>query len=104
VPSECIEAFGRIIIESFALGVPVIGSRIGGIPELVVDGETGYTFEPGNAGDLRTKLEKLLGDEEQRVRFGCNARARVEREMNQDAHYEGLMAIYEKACRKRQTR
>ena len=104
VPSECIEAFGRIIIESFALGVPVIGSRIGGIPELVVDGETGYTFEPGNAADLRAKLEKLLGDEEQRARFGRNARARVERDMNQDAHYNGLMAIYEKACRKRQTR
>ncbi|NCC94634.1 MAG: glycosyltransferase, partial [Opitutae bacterium] len=84
--------------------VPVIGSRIGGIPELVVDGETGYTFEPGNAGDLRAKIERLLGDDEQRARFGRNARARVEREMNRDTHYEQLMKIYERAAAKRRNR
>ncbi|HHD83003.1 MAG TPA: glycosyltransferase, partial [Bacteroidetes bacterium] len=48
IPSECYEAFGRTIIESFALGKPVIGSRIGGIPELVKDGKTGYTFTPSD--------------------------------------------------------
>lgn len=104
VPSEWFEAFGRILIESFALGVPVVGARIGGIPELVVDGETGYTFEPGNAADLRAKIEALLSDSDRRAQFGRNARRRVEQDMNRDAHYEQLMQIYEKARLKRAAR
>jgi len=104
VPSECIEAFGRTIIESFALGRPVVGARIGGIPELVVDGETGFTFEPGNPEDLRAKIGTLLSSSGRREQFGRNARARVEREMNRDAHYEQLMQIYAKARLKRAAR
>jgi glycosyltransferase involved in cell wall biosynthesis len=104
VPSECIEAFGRIIIESFALGIPVVGARIGGIPELVVDGETGYTFEPGNVEDLRAKITTLLADPARRAQFGRAGRERVEREMGPDAHYAQLMQIYEQARAKRAAR
>jgi len=59
VPSLCFEAFGMVIIEAFAYDTPVIGSRVGGIPELIKDGKTGLLFKPGNTIDLSKKLMDL---------------------------------------------
>ena len=56
VPSLCIENAPTIILESFARGIPVLASRVGGIPEMVKEGESGWLFEPGNPGELREKL------------------------------------------------
>jgi glycosyltransferase involved in cell wall biosynthesis len=56
VPSIWNEPFGRIVIEAFAAGVPVLGSRIGGIAETVVDGRNGYTFTPNDTEDLANFL------------------------------------------------
>jgi glycosyltransferase involved in cell wall biosynthesis len=56
VPSIWNEPFGRIVIEAFAKGVPVIGSRIGGIAETIVDGRNGYTFRPSVSDDLAELL------------------------------------------------
>lgn len=58
VPSEWYENNPMTIIEAYSAGTPVIGARIGGIPEIVIDGETGYQFESGNADDLMTKIQK----------------------------------------------
>jgi glycosyltransferase involved in cell wall biosynthesis len=44
------------IIESYSVGIPVIGARIGGIPEIVVNGKTGFQFESGNVEDLKSKI------------------------------------------------
>ena len=62
VPSIWYENFPGVIIESFAFGVPVIGSNIGGIPEMVIEGKNGMLFNPYKEGDLE---EKLLRFEEQ---------------------------------------
>ncbi len=97
IPSECYEAFGRTIIESFALGKPVIGSRIGGIPELVKDGITGYTFTPGDASDLRNKILMLINKPDLTTDMGANARKFVKENYNSDKHYDGLMKIYRMA-------
>jgi len=72
----------------------VIGARIGGIPELVKDGKTGYAFTPGDAGDLRNKIECLLKNPDLAVEMGKNGRGFVEEEFNAEKHYEGLMEIY----------
>jgi glycosyltransferase involved in cell wall biosynthesis len=100
VPSEWYENNPRSVIEAFALGKPVIGARIGGIPELVKDGETGYTFTSGDVNDLREKIEKLLNDREAISRMGRNGRAFVERDLNEDVHYAKLMEIYQYAIDK----
>lgn len=94
LPSEWYENNPRSIIEGFALGKPAIGARIGGIPELVVDGRTGLTFESGNVEDLREKIVSLASAPDKIVEYGKNARAFVERELNPEVHYEKLMAIY----------
>ena len=61
VPSIWYENFPGVLIESFAYGVPVIASNIGGIPEMVVEGKNGLLFDPGNEEDLAEKLELAVG-------------------------------------------
>ncbi len=98
IPSEWYENNPISVLEAFALEKPVIGSRIGGIPELVKDGETGYTFEPGNAEDLSEKIKTLLSDDSLRIEMGQNARRFVEIELNPEKHYQKLMKIYQQAA------
>lgn len=62
VPSLCYENSPTIIYESFAVGTPVIASKIGGIPELIVEGENGYTFEPGNEQSFLGALHQMTKD------------------------------------------
>ena len=84
-------------MESFALGKPVIGSRIGGIPELVIDDETGLTYNPGDVGDLRSKIELLLGDAALVIKMGKRARKFVEDNLTSEDHYQKLIKIYQSA-------
>ena len=95
-PSECYENNPRTIIESFALGKPVIGARIGGIPELVIDGKTGYSFEAGNAIDLKGKINYLVNNPDKCLKLGKNARRFVEEKLNSERHYNQLIDVYEK--------
>ncbi|MFB2623802.1 glycosyltransferase family 4 protein [Methanothermobacter sp. KEPCO 2] len=60
VPSLWYEVFGLVIIESFANSTPVIASRIGGIPELVINGYNGFLFEPGNVLELKELLINII--------------------------------------------
>ncbi len=99
IPSEWYENNPRSVIESFALGTPVVGARIGGVPELVQDGVTGYTFKSGDVQDLEDKIRLMLNDEEKIKEFGKNGRVFVERELTADVHYDKLMAVYEYARR-----
>lgn len=100
IPSILYENYPRSVIESFALGKPVIGARIGGIPELVKDEQTGFTFKPGSPEDLASKIDFLLSHPNRAIEMGRNARQFVEKELNPDKHYQGLMAIYQRAKEK----
>lgn len=62
VPSECYENCPFSVMESIALGTPVIGSRIGGIPELIEEGKTGGLFCAGNAEELKSQIESLWNE------------------------------------------
>jgi glycosyltransferase involved in cell wall biosynthesis len=97
VPSEWYENNPRAVIEAFALGRPVIGARIGGIPELVRHGETGLLFESGHAEDLRTQIDTLLSQPAAAAEMGRRGRRLVETELSPERHYAGLMQIYAQA-------
>jgi len=99
IPSECYENNPRAVLEAFALGKPVIGARIGGIPELVIDEQTGLTFESGNAQDLKDKIIYLLGNPDMIRKMGYNARKFVFRKFCPDKYYDKLMKIYKKAIK-----
>ena len=95
-PSEWYENNPRCIVESYALGKPVIGARIGGIPELVRDNETGLTFESGNSEDLRSKIQYLLNNQDSIREMGKKGRNHVVQELNAEKHYKILLDIYQR--------
>jgi glycosyltransferase involved in cell wall biosynthesis len=71
-----------------ASGIPVIGSRIGGLPYTVTDGVTGLLFEPGNPTDLAAKIGRLLDDPAVRRRMGLAGRKRFEEDFTWDVVIE----------------
>jgi glycosyltransferase involved in cell wall biosynthesis len=71
------ETFGIAAVEASAAGVPVIASAVGGLSDIVVDGETGYTVKPNDTGELLERLRRLVGDPPLRQRFGAAARERA---------------------------
>ena len=94
VPSECHENNPFSIIEAFALGKPVVGARIGGMPELVKDWETGLTFESGNVKDLHERIVELLAKKEKISELGVRARWVVEQKLSAEKFYESLISFY----------
>jgi len=97
LPSECYENNPLQVIESFAMEIPAIGARIGGIPELVKDNDTGLTFESGNPEDLCFKIKYIVEHPERAAEMGKRGREFVERELNCEKYYERLIEIYQKA-------
>lgn len=97
VPSEWYEPFGRVVVEAFARGTPVVAARSGALGELVDDGRTGFTFRPGDPADFADALRRLDSADLSALRLA--ARAAFEREYTAAANYRRLMAIYERALR-----
>ena len=98
-PSEWYETFGRVVIEAFATGTPVIGSDLGAIAELVRHGETGLLFRPGSAADLAAAVHDLLEKSERLVRMRTACREEFLIKFTAERNYESLMQIYELATR-----
>jgi glycosyltransferase involved in cell wall biosynthesis len=94
IPSEWYEPFGMTILESYALGKSVIGSKIGGIQELIENKKTGMLFRSGNAEDLADKINFLSNNRELTIEMGKYARIIVEKKYNEKIHYQELMKIY----------
>ena len=96
-PSQWYEPFGRVIIESFACGIPVIASSIGAAQELVSDHKTGLLFMPADRDDLIKKVNYLWGNAALLKRMGENARAEYLLKYTEEINYEKLMRIYARA-------
>jgi glycosyltransferase involved in cell wall biosynthesis len=95
VPSECYENAPMSILESFALGKPVIGARIGGIPELIDEHETGWTFESRAIDELAAVLADVEAlPDRTLVAMGQSAREIVERRFSEQAYLSRLGEIY----------
>lgn len=94
VTSEWYETFGRVVIESFAGGTPVLAANIGAIGELVTPGVTGLHFEPGNGEDLAAKIRWAADHPEAMLRMGENARRAYEENYTPERNYTLLMDIY----------
>ena len=96
IPSEWYENNPMSVIEAFSLGKPVIGANIGGIPELIKDGENGFLFEPGNEKSLLNIIKKAINiSDDLYFRMSNNARNFAEDNFNPGNHYKSLMYIYE---------
>jgi glycosyltransferase involved in cell wall biosynthesis len=87
------EGLSITLLESMGHGVPVVATRVGGNPEVVVDGETGYLVPPDGMDEFGDRVVQLLGDPHLRARMGAGARQRVRTEFSLEgaaAAYDGL--------------
>jgi glycosyltransferase involved in cell wall biosynthesis len=95
LPSEWYENAPMSVLESFALGKPVIGARIGGIPEMVVEGQSGWTFESRNTQELAETLKKIQHiPKVSLAALGRSARAFVEETFSRAKYVRATLALY----------
>lgn len=97
-PSEWYETFGRVAIEAYAKGTPVIASQLGAVAEVVDDGRTGLYFRPGDPEDLAAKMEWALTHPKELGRMRREARTEFELKYTAQRNYHRLMEIYQLAA------
>jgi N-acetyl-alpha-D-glucosaminyl L-malate synthase BshA len=102
LPSE-LESFGLAALEAQACEVPVIATRIGGIPEVVSEGETGYLSDVGDVQKMSDDTLRLLGDEDMRRAFGEKGRELAVQRYGSDKIIPQYIAFYEQVIHKAQS-
>jgi len=95
VPSIWNDTFPGVVFEALAFGKPVIGSRRGGIPEMIREGENGLLFEPDTPGDLIAALRHLAADADLRHRMGEAARRSAQPFLDRDRWIAQYQALYQ---------
>lgn len=96
IPSICNENCPYSVLEAMEIGKPIVASRIGGIPELIADGENGYLYKADDINELKEKLTLLLDDDEKVNRFAQKSRELYESYYSPDSYYNELIKIYNK--------
>jgi glycosyltransferase involved in cell wall biosynthesis len=88
------EAFGNVLAEAMACGIPVVGSRSGGIPEVVEDGTTGLLADPEDPASFADAIERLARDKPLRVQMGRQGRIRVVERFSVDKAVSETLCVY----------
>jgi len=97
LPSICYESFPVVAVEAMSHSLPIIASRLGGLPEVIEDGITGLLFEPGNSMDLANKMHLLWKNPELCRKMGKAGREKAVLQYSQSVYYKNLIEAYEKA-------
>ncbi len=95
------ESFGLVYIEAMSYGKPVIGCGVGGVPEVVKDGQTGILVPPEDHARLAEAIIRLLKDPQERMRLGGNARRHVEQNYSREKMVERTLVAYKRVLEKR---
>jgi glycosyltransferase involved in cell wall biosynthesis len=93
------EPFGKIVIEAMAMEKPVVASKVGGVPEIVMDGKTGLLIPPGDSDAICQALQQLIEDREKREQMGREGRKRVEQMFSLEKHVHKIQQVYEAILR-----
>lgn len=95
VPSLMNESFGIVALEAMASGRAVVASRVGGLEDIIVDGETGVLVEPRSEDQIAEAIETLLDDENYRRKLGANARKAVEEKYSWNVVLDRILEVYD---------
>jgi glycosyltransferase involved in cell wall biosynthesis len=87
------ETFGMVLIEAMAFELPVIASNTGGVPEIVMDGETGILVPPGDSQAMAAAIEKIISERELLREMGCKGRVRAIERFQLKDHIDRLEAL-----------
>ncbi len=90
------EALGQVGLEALACGTPVVGSRVGGVPDYVSDGKTGWLFDAGDAGELAARLDWMIEHPAERQQYGAAGPALVRKRFSADFVTRSYLALYER--------
>ena len=101
IPSECLENSPNIVLEAYAQGKPVIGSRIGGIPELIDEDKTGLLFQAGNHEELASCMGILYDNRMMAQEMGNQGNALLKSKFNRESHYAKLEKFYDMVLKKK---
>lgn len=89
------EPFGRVVVEAMAAARPVVAFADGGVPEIVVQGETGRLVMPGNVEQMAAEVTALVGDHSLRTQMGQAGRRRAETTFSPEVHVRQIEALYD---------
>ncbi len=91
LPSLYKEGLPNVLLESMSMGVPVVSSNLGGVPEIVVNGETGFIVEPGNSDQLANAIQKLWDNRSNYVRMKKNARILMTERFDKELQFDRFL-------------
>ena len=93
-PSVWQEPFGRIAIEAMSFGIPVVGSNVGGIKNIIIDGKTGFLVDPFDLKGWKDKINLLVRDRKLRLKLGREGKKIALKEYNVDIIAKKFEGIY----------
>jgi glycosyltransferase involved in cell wall biosynthesis len=96
IPSKYVENCSIVGIEAMSKGKVIIASRIGGLPDLIDENETGFLVRPGDIDDLSSKIIFALQNHSQLPEMGVRAKAKFERCFSKQAYYRTLLSVYDR--------
>lgn len=99
VPSLCLDAFPRIVIEAMASGRPVVGTCFGGAPEIIIDGVTGYVVNPLYPKEIASKTIDLLKNAQKSEQFGKAGYERIKKDFNLEDKVKEYIVVYKSLVR-----
>jgi glycosyltransferase involved in cell wall biosynthesis len=91
------EGLGRVLVEAMACGRPVVGTRTGGIPDLIQDGVNGYLIPPDEVAPLADRITYLLAHPDEAAEMGARGRAFVAETFSTDKYVAGYRQVFETA-------
>lgn len=104
LPSRWYENLPFAVMEAMASSKPVVASYVGGIPEMVEDGVTGFLFPLGDVDALAEKISRLLADRSLREAMGRRAREKAEKLYGSEGHYRRIMEIYREVLERKSSK